>query len=185
MDKVGRLNIGCGSDIIDGWVNLDLCNLPGVNVVHNLEELPLPFKDSEFDEILCRDILEHVDYIPILQDLHRIMIKSGKLKIRVTHFTSSISYTYPTHKNYFTSRTFDFFIKGGDREYYFEFAFNRMNLCRITLERSCLPGFWWMIYFIGLLERVVNSNRNWIYLYEDTFLSRIFPGRNVEVELVK
>ena len=86
-----KLNLGSGKDIKQGWVNLDSAKLPGVDVVHDIEKLPLPFKDSEFDEILCQDVLEHIEYIPILKDIHRILKMGGKLKIRVPHFTNTLS----------------------------------------------------------------------------------------------
>ncbi len=46
-----------------GWENLDLANLPGVEIVHDIEKLPLPFGDAEFDVICCDNILEHIEYI--------------------------------------------------------------------------------------------------------------------------
>src|SRR4051812_1511318 len=70
-----KLNIGCGTDTKEGWVNLDAAGLPGVDVVHDIEKLPLPFADDSFDEILAQDVLEHVEYVPVLQDLRRILKK--------------------------------------------------------------------------------------------------------------
>jgi predicted SAM-dependent methyltransferase len=48
---MNKLNLGCGKDIRKGWTNLDCVNLPGVDIVHNINYLPLPFNDNEFDEI--------------------------------------------------------------------------------------------------------------------------------------
>ncbi|MBX4210680.1 class I SAM-dependent methyltransferase, partial [Candidatus Parcubacteria bacterium] len=105
-----KLNLGSGTDIRAGWVNLDSAKLPGVDVVHDIQKLPLPFKDGEFDIILCRDILQHVDYTPILKDLYRILRPGGKLIIRVPHFTSKNNVIDPTHRSTFSVRTFDFFV---------------------------------------------------------------------------
>jgi predicted SAM-dependent methyltransferase len=55
-----RLNLGCGTDIRAGWINLDRSALPGVDVAHDLEQLPLPFPSESFDYVLCEDVLEHV-----------------------------------------------------------------------------------------------------------------------------
>jgi ubiquinone/menaquinone biosynthesis C-methylase UbiE len=73
--------------------------------------VPLPFKNEEFNEILCQDILEHTDYVPILRELHRILKPGGKLIIRVPHFTSRNNFIDPTHKKLFSINTFDFFVK--------------------------------------------------------------------------
>ena len=64
MSEQQKLNLGCGNDIRDGWINLDSAKLPGVNIVHDLEDLPLPFGDENFDYVLCQDVLEHVNSDP-------------------------------------------------------------------------------------------------------------------------
>ena len=79
-----KLNLGCGEDIKAGWVNLDFIKLPGVDVVHDIEKPPFPFKDEEFDEILAQDTMEHIwNMIPVMKDLYRILKPGGKLTIRV------------------------------------------------------------------------------------------------------
>ena len=39
-----RLNIGCGKKNKNGYINLDLLKLPNVDVVHDLNQFPWPFK---------------------------------------------------------------------------------------------------------------------------------------------
>ena len=46
-----KLNIGCGKKILNGYINLDVVKLPGVDIVHDLNKYPWPFKDNYFDEI--------------------------------------------------------------------------------------------------------------------------------------
>ncbi|HCD53350.1 MAG TPA: hypothetical protein DEQ34_12945, partial [Balneolaceae bacterium] len=101
IESEHKLNLGCGNDIREGWVNLDIAPLPGVDVVHNLEELPLPFEDEEFDHIRAQDILEHLEYIPLLKEIHRILKPGGTISIRVPHFTSRYNFNDPTHKKMF------------------------------------------------------------------------------------
>lgn len=98
---MNKLNLGCGKDIREGWINLDSVALPNVDVVHDITALPLPFEDAWFDVILCKDVLEHVDYIPVLKDLHRILKPGGKLLIQVPHFNSQDAYVDPTHCRFF------------------------------------------------------------------------------------
>ena len=181
-----KLNVGCGTEILKGWINLDCVSLPGVDVVHDLAILPLPFKEEEFDEIQCQDVLEHLDYIPVLREIYRILKKSGKLKIRTTHFTSSISYTDPTHKRFFTFRTFEFFVKNNYRQYYFDFHFDKIEDSKIILDRGYDFGTPRLFCrFIESLEKWVNSSRRRKCFYEDSFLSRFFPARNLVVTLIK
>ena len=62
-----KLNFGCGTRIMKGYVNLDIVKHKGVDVVHDLNKFPYPFKNGEFDEIYARFILEH------LGDLVKVM----------------------------------------------------------------------------------------------------------------
>jgi len=187
MSPVKKLNLGCGNDIKQGWVNLDSAGLPGVDVVWNIEKLPLPFGDGEFDEILANDILEHVEYIPVLRDLHRILKIGGKLTVRVPHFTSKNNFADPTHKKMFSVVTFDFFVKNAkfskskERAYYFDFHFDRIANIRITFEKSSR----WFFYNKWLVEPLVNLNSKIKNIYEATGLARLFPADYIVVELIK
>lgn len=42
MNNGLKINLGCGTDIKPGWVNVDIAKLDGVDIVHDLDELPLP-----------------------------------------------------------------------------------------------------------------------------------------------
>ncbi len=52
-----RLNLGCGHIPLDGYINIDRRALPGVDIVAELDELPL--KLGEVDEIFSAHLLEH------------------------------------------------------------------------------------------------------------------------------
>jgi len=55
-----RLDVGCGQRKLPGAIGLDRVALPGVDVVHDLNVLPYPFPDNEFNEIYARHVIEHV-----------------------------------------------------------------------------------------------------------------------------
>ena len=174
------LNLGCGRDVRPGWVNLDRAALAGVDVVHDLERVPLPFADGQFARICARDVLEHVDYLPVLRELHRVLEPGGTLEIQVPHFTSADNYIDPTHVRRFSIRTFDFFVAGAAdaRDYYFDFAFSRISHRRITFLRGPLVWNW-------VVEPLVNASPSMQKYYELTFLSRLWPAQNIVVTLVK
>jgi len=183
-----KLNLGCGIDIKEGWINLDSINIPGVDVVHNIEKFPLPFVDKEFDEILAQDVLEHVDYIPVLKDLHRILKKGGVLRIRTPHFTSKNNFIDPTHRRLFSVSTWDFFVKSPtlnkhlekERAYYFDFNFEKKICTCITFEKSSR-----LFFYNRIAENLFNYSPRVQSFYESTFLSRLFPAENIIVELIK
>lgn len=176
-----KLNVGCGKDIRKGWVNLDSVELPGVDIVHDIEKIPLPFNNNEFDIIHCQDIFEHVEYIPVFRELHRILKKGGSILIRVPHFTSRRNYDDPTHKKMFSIRTFEYFVKNSyvKRDYYFDFHFDRIISAKIFFEKR---------YYLYnyLVELIINANYKLRdIIYEATFLSRLFPADYMVVKLIK
>jgi SAM-dependent methyltransferase len=173
-----KLNLGCGTDIRTGYLNLDRANLPGVDLVWDIMVFPLPFDDCSADEILCYSVLEHVDYVPLLRELYRILRKSGSLRIEVPHFTSVAMYTDPTHRNFFGCGTFDFFVKGGPRPYYFDFAFETLKQ-KLTFPKR-------KIFLLNApIERLVNRSKWWQEVYESSGLRGLFPANAIEIVLEK
>ncbi len=114
-----KLHIGCGRKILKGYVNLDSVKLSGVDVVHNLDIFPYPFKDNTFDEILGEHILEHVDdLIKTLEELWRIMKPNGILRVTVPYYNTQAAFQDPTHKRFFALTTFDYFKPDSPYGYY-------------------------------------------------------------------
>lgn len=176
------LSVGCGHHARNGWTNLDLARLPGVDVVHNLDDLPLPFPDASFDYIECHDILEHVRELPdVMRELHRIVEPGGQLHITGPHFTSCTCAADPTHRRAFAINTFEFFASDSllDRDYYFDFAFSSVDLRIIRFQKV------WYQPWNYLVERIVNRHRKLQGFYESTLLARLFPAHYIEVMLVR
>ena len=110
QNELRRLNLGCGRDIREGYVNLDRLKLPGVDLVHDLGQFPYPFAENCFDEIAARDILEHLgDTVRVMEELWRILKPGGILRVRVPHARSMNFLHDPTHVSAFTEETFHYF----------------------------------------------------------------------------
>lgn len=83
-----KLNVGCGSNIIEGWDNLDYHTKYNANIIHNLNDLPLPFDNNYYDEIYCSHVLEHInDSLELLLEIVRILKHGGILTIKVPNET--------------------------------------------------------------------------------------------------
>jgi len=113
-----KINLGCGSEPTKGWVNVDWIKQDGVDVIHNLLDYPWPFDDEVADEILARDVLEHMpmftddqDSNPIMfiEECHRTLTKDGKLFITVPHWQSRNLWIDPTHVRGYDERSLDYF----------------------------------------------------------------------------
>jgi ubiquinone/menaquinone biosynthesis C-methylase UbiE len=149
-----------------------------VNVVHDVNNLPLPFEDEYFNVILCKDVLEHIDLINVLRDIHRILKKGGKLIIQVPHFTSKDAFGDPTHRNSFAVHTFRYFTANHFRDYYFDFSFSKLEKVFINFDKRLAYSYNY------LLELLVNLNIRTQNFYEGTPL-RIFPATNLVIHLIK
>jgi len=85
MEKLRKLNIGCGNRKREGWVNLDIDPLCNPDIVRDVDK-GLPFDDNSFDEVYCSHVLEHVqDAYFLMKEMHRICVNGSKIKIIVPH----------------------------------------------------------------------------------------------------
>jgi SAM-dependent methyltransferase len=179
-----KLNLGCGQDYREGWINVDISATVGADVVHDICKLPLPFADNQFDEILCNDILEHVEYTPVLKDLHRILAPGGAVHIRVPHFTSKNNFIDPTHIKQFSIQLFDFFVKDSNlhkrHRYQFEWLFSASPHKKITFEKTAR-----VLFYNKYFEHFVNKTPRRQWHYEVSFLRALFPAENILVTLIK
>lgn len=108
MKNIDYLNLGCGKDIRKDWVNLDLNNGEGVDIVHDLDIFPYPFKDNIFTKINVEAIMEHLNNPKkFIDEIHRISKKDCKTNITVPHFSSWSVWGDITHKRGFNSTSLD------------------------------------------------------------------------------
>lgn len=106
-----KLNIGCGPDKKDGYINIDYDSTFNPDIVRDIEK-GLPFDDNSVDEIFCSHVLEHVkDLIFVMNEFWRVLKSGGKLFILVPPYDFEGAFSDPTHIRYFTPRTFEFFTE--------------------------------------------------------------------------
>jgi predicted SAM-dependent methyltransferase len=105
------LNLGCGLAVINGAVNHDITKHGHhVDVAHDLDVTPWPWLDSEFEKIVAFDVVEHLkcEVQQWLNEAWRILKPGGFFFIRVPHYQHENAFTDPTHRRFFTPRTFDY-----------------------------------------------------------------------------
>lgn len=112
-----RLHLGCGTDIREGWINLDARRLPGVDVVADLDRCrntPLPFPDNSIDEFLASHVFEHLRYpLGFMQELHRIAKPGAVAVFRVPYGSSDDADEDPTHVRRLFLHSFYYFSQLG------------------------------------------------------------------------
>jgi len=82
-----KLNLCCGEDVRDGYINIDVRKTkPNVLVMDLEEDLLRPFPDNSVEEIVAYDCIEHISWRKIedlLRDIHRVLKCDGRLYLRV------------------------------------------------------------------------------------------------------
>ena len=105
------LDVGCGQNKYPGAIGIDSNPRAHADVIHDLGVLPYPFPDDEFDQVICRHVIEHVpDVMSFVTELHRITKRGGIIKIVTPHYSNPDWATDPTHRNHFNSYTFNCFV---------------------------------------------------------------------------
>lgn len=67
------LNMGCGRDIRQAFVNADCKALKGVQVVCDFSRFPWPFVDNAFDRVLAIHVIERLPKtVSAMEELYRI-----------------------------------------------------------------------------------------------------------------
>jgi len=121
---IRKLHLGSGRNIKKGFINLEIAKLKGVDIIHNLNEYPYPFKNNSFDYILAEHIIEHLNnWIKCMEEIYRISKNNAIVDIEVPHFASVSAFIDPTHKHYFSVNTFRYFDKEHEFNYYFKCKF--------------------------------------------------------------
>lgn len=79
-----RINYGCGGNLIDGWLNVDLfpSDAPNYRCINLLEKHP--FADTVFRFAFSEDVLEHLNQaesIFFLSEIYRTLVDGGILRL--------------------------------------------------------------------------------------------------------
>lgn len=103
------LNLGCGNAPLDGAVNHDISkHSPWVDIVHDLNVLPWPWQDDEFDTIKAWAVLEHLyrERLSIINECWRILKPGGLLVVKLPYWNSEEAHDDITHYWYTTLNQF-------------------------------------------------------------------------------
>jgi len=105
-----KVYFGCGKHKIHGYFGVDKVPMDSVDVVHDMNVYPYPFRDNSVDEVLLINILEHLpDTIKVMEEIWRICRNGASVKIVVPYYNSLGACNDPTHVRFFTEYTFDYF----------------------------------------------------------------------------
>ena len=76
-----RIHLGCGAEILDGWTNLDIRFISGVDVVADVLD-GLPFESARL--IFAEHFIEHFEFrnaLTLLEECRRVLDPDGVLRL--------------------------------------------------------------------------------------------------------
>lgn len=95
-----KINLGCGTDIKEGWVNVDRRQfVPGIEIVDLTRSWP--WEDSSVEEAYCSHMIEHLtapERIHFINELYRVMAPGAKCTLIAPHWSSKRAYGDLTHQ---------------------------------------------------------------------------------------
>ena len=95
-----KLHLGCGDKIIKGFVNIDIREFEGVDIVSNITNLK-DFKPESVSLIYASHVLEHVgrrEYLSVLRHWFDLLKPGGVLRLSVPDIESVFEH-YSEFKN--------------------------------------------------------------------------------------
>jgi len=113
-DKVVKVDLGGGPHPQEGFINFDMRDIPGVDIVHDWEEYPWPLPDCSVTLLMAQHVVEHINparfgFIKWMDEAWRVLKYDGQIMI-ATPFAGSMGYySDPTHCNPCTNHTWNYF----------------------------------------------------------------------------
>jgi len=158
---VRKLNLGCGFDKRQGWINADSFAACEPDILLDIEQEEWPFEDGRFDHVLLKHVIEHVGkefdvFARIMRNLHRILAPGGLLEIHVPHYRHETYWSDPTHVRPFTYLTFQMMSKRQNDEW--------------IAQRA---NYTMLAYLIGVDFEI----RSAVQVYDPTYVTALNEGR--------
>ena len=113
-----RLNLGCGYNKREGWINVDASPICKPDLVLDLETLPWPWETDAIEAVRFIHSLEHMGrdpnvFLGIMKELYRVCRNGATIEIVVPHPRHDDFLGDPTHVRVITPKLLQHF----DREF--------------------------------------------------------------------
>lgn len=101
MSKTIKLDLGCGQNKQKGFKGVDIAPGKGVDIVHDLEIYPWPFKNNSVSEVFASHYVEHVgDWCKFMNEVYRVCRDESKVTFIHPYLKTTRAFQDPTHKQF-------------------------------------------------------------------------------------
>ena len=136
------LDVGCGRNKRPGAIGVDSNRDTAADVIADINQNRLPFRDGVFEKIWAVHVIEHVaDVIATIEELHRVSRPGSVIVIETPHYTDFSSFCDPTHRWHLNSFSFRYVTEEGGFSYYSRSRLRQRKLQVKLLKLWKLLGF--------------------------------------------
>ncbi len=136
-----KIDLGCGQKKREGYIGVDILNVPGVDVIHDLNVFPYPFRDNIAEEIWMDNVLEHLnDPVKVMEEVYRISCNNARIVISVPYFRSFYAVIDPTHKHLFGVYWFNYFDPSHPFHSRYRYTEAKFKLEKLEFDREFKGG---------------------------------------------
>lgn len=106
-----KLDIACGQRKQDGYTGIDWADVPGVDIVHDLNVYPWPIETGSVEVAFCSHYIEHIPmqfithdgrnkeaFFAFFDEVYRILAPGGQITIIAPWHASTRAWQDPTHR---------------------------------------------------------------------------------------
>ena len=155
-----KIDIGCYDSKKDGFIGVDVLHSPKVDIISCLPSLC--FADNSIDEIYSSYMLEHADNIlDCVQEMYRVCKNGAIIRIIVPHGSNIYFWSDPTHKQAFSTRSFEYYdLEHSQR------AGHPVYLPKVNIKTHKVMLKWWSErnrIDKPLIKRAILNVFNWLF----------------------
>lgn len=119
-----RVELGCGKNKMSEYFGIDLFSDPAVDLVLDIDGQPLPFASNSVYIIRAVHVLEHIqDVTKLWNEMFRICKPGAYIYAVVPHPMGPWYFQDPTHKSFYTEKTFLKYFDGEFVNSYSDYGF--------------------------------------------------------------
>lgn len=110
VKELVRLDLGCGKRKPKGYIGIDKDPESNADIIYDLE-IGIPYSDNSVDEVRAYHILEHLDPMHIMPEIHRVLKPGGRLVFEVPSTDGHGAFAHPEHKSFWNTDSIAFWTK--------------------------------------------------------------------------
>lgn len=176
------LELGCGPSKREGRIGVDRLDLPGVDIVADVNQGLQFLPDHSVDAIYSESFFEHIDDLPLLvAEIVRVLKKGGKNFMFVPHFSNPLYYSDYTHTKFFGLYTMYYFCSEKNQLRRKVPNFYTNVRIRVLSQRLMFQSsFRGVRFFKKVFQKLVNLN-TWTQEFYEENLCYLIPcyGMNI------